>query len=205
MPTGFTAPILDRDDYTFREYLWSCMRNMGVAYAIREDNTTRPVTMADIERMKAAEHSEYHITRLAESEAEIEAALARPVSWWAEDAACKNAEAVAEHARRTAADKVKREKLGAMLLAVDDWHPPTPEHEGFKTFMREQLTETMHYDCGEVEAPTTRDADTHRTKTLEYLDRSITYHREALERDRANAVSRAAWVDAVVAITPPPA
>lgn len=205
MPTGFTAPILERDNYTFREYLWSCMRNMGVAYAIREDNSTAPITMADIERMKAAEHSEYHVTRLAESEAELETALARSASWWVEDAARKNAEAAAEHARRMAADKVKREKLSAMLVAVDEWHPPTPEHDGFKTFMREQLTATMYYDCGEVEAPTTRDADTHRTKTLEYLTRSITYHREALERDRANAASRAAWVDAVVAITPPPA
>lgn len=205
MPTGFTAPILDRDNYTFREYLWSCMRCMGVAYAIREDGGTAPITTADLKRMKEAESTEYHAKRLAEVEVELSSALARPASWWADDADRKNAASAEENARRVAAEKVKREKLGAMLSAVDEWHAPTPEHEGFKTFMREQLTETMRFDCGEVEATTKRNADTHRADTLEALTRSIDYHRESLAKDRMNAESRAAWIDAVAAITPPPA
>lgn len=205
MPTGFTAPILDRDNYTFREYLWSCMRNMGVSYSLRDEGGTAPITEADIKRIKAAEASDYHVTRLVEEETALAAALARPASWWAEDAARKNAASAEENARMVAKDKVNREKISAMLVAVDEWHPPTPEHEGFKTFMREQLTQTMRFDCGDIEAPINRDADTHRANTLEFLTRSIAYHRESIAKDRANAESRAAWIDAVVAITPPPA
>ena len=205
MPTGFTAPILDRDNYTFQQYLWSCMRYMGVAYSLRDEGGVSPITSKDIERIKAAESTEYHETRLAESERELVEALKRTAPWWADDAARKNAASAEENARRSANDKAKREKICAMLKAVDEWHPPTPEHHGFKTFMREQLTETMRFDCGDIEETTKRDADTHRADTLEAIGRSIAYHHEELAKARKNAESRAAWIDAVVAVTPPPA
>lgn len=40
-----------------------------------------------------------------------------------------------------------RAKCEAMLASVEAWQVPTPEHESLKTFMREQITQSIAFDC----------------------------------------------------------
>lgn len=44
-----------------------------------------------------------------------------------------------------------------MLAQVSAWEPPTPEHNGLKDFMLQQITESIKFDCSsDYDDPPTR-------------------------------------------------
>lgn len=140
MPTGYTAAIAD--GIGFEQFVMSCARAMGACILMRDEPANAPIP----ERF---EPSDYHTRKLEEATAtlaklramtcdEIEAAAQE-----AFDAETKaNTEAIAR-------DRELRGKYEAMLQQVQAWAPPTPDHDGLKRFMTEQLTESIRFDCNE--------------------------------------------------------
>ncbi len=50
-----------------------------------------------------------------------------------------------ERQRQTA---IERARYEAMIAKVEAWTPPTPDHDGLKKFMLDQLRESVEWDCG---------------------------------------------------------
>lgn len=139
MPTGYTSQIAEGQK--FRDFVLGCARAFGACITLRDDPLGTPIP----EEFKPFK---YYEERVENAKAE----LARVSAMSSEDfARALNDEA----ARARANNAVRREqhdttlaRLEAMRLAVVRWKPPTDEHEHLKTFMLEQIAQTIQFDCG---------------------------------------------------------
>jgi len=138
MPTGYTAAIAD--DITFNDFAMQCARAMGALVMMRDAPPGAPIP----ERF---DPSDYHTKAIIEAETNL--LLLEAMS--AADATEKAKLAFAEEteARNSAIHKNNslRKKYTSMLKQVQAWEPPTPDHNGFKKFMVEQITGSIDFDC----------------------------------------------------------
>jgi hypothetical protein len=187
MPTGYTAAIADGID--FNTYAWSCARAMGALIMMRDEPADAPIP----ERF---EPSDYHTKKLEEAHA----TLAKLETMAKEEAAqaAELAYSVKVQERDNTIWKAHelRRKYETMLAQVKAWVPPTPDHEGFKQFMAEQIIQSISFDCDisylkpiQKLSPMEWLASSHAEAM-----RDISYHEaeHAKEVERANG--RSAWV-----------
>lgn len=98
-------------------------------------------------------------------------------------------------------DNNLREKYEAMLAQVEAWTPPTEDHQGFQKIMREQIQQSINFDCWteyyERMTPRLLEPAEWLAKEQVRAMKDVVYHTEehAKEVERANA--RTAWVQAL--------
>jgi hypothetical protein len=140
MPTGYTAAV--KEGITFEQFVMRCSRAMGALVMMRDDQMDAPIP----ERF---EPSDYHAQKLGEAQAMLVWATQVPASEAAREAESEYREAVARHRRNLEESTDLRNKYNALLAQVIQWQPPTPEHQGLKDFMAQQLRETIRFDCND--------------------------------------------------------
>ena len=173
MPTGYTAPIYEGKDITFREFALRCSRNMMTLASMRDHGL-------DAEIPAKLVPDDYHEKQITEWHAALVAAESmtdeeaeRAASKEYADEVRRRAESIAERAER-------RRRCEAMLARVETWAPPSKEHEGLKSFMLEQLRESLRFDCAEFAWPEPK-----RQTGAEYRADSIACARERIARHEA--------------------
>lgn len=200
MATGYTTDIHDGKEVSFTDFILKCTRAMGVAIMQRDQDLSVPLVDEEVP-------SDYHQKAL--SKAIITAAELKRLSLdeW-EQRERDDREAATTHVR----DAIKkageiRVRYESMLAEVEAWRPPTPEHQGLKDFMTEQLTSSIKFDCNVsyLTMPPTRTAEEFRDERIAKAERDIEYHREGWAKDQERAASRNRWVrdlrDSLNAIT----
>lgn len=189
MPTGYTADIAN--GITFEQYAWRCARAFGALVELRDD--------PDAPIPEKFEPSSYY----AEPLAKREAWLAQLLAMTDEDAqvradvAFREAVAAREERIRQRADL--QQKYEAMLLQVQEWAPPTPEHLEYKAFMLEQISKSIAFDCGDSfdKAPERTTGGAWLQKEIADARRSLAYAQKGLHEERERAEKRTAWVQAL--------
>lgn len=138
MPTGYTAAIAD--DITFSDFAMRCARAMGALVMMRDEPYDAPIP----ERFAP---TDYHTKKIAEANAKL--VQLKGMSEVEATASAKAAFTEATDARNSAMQKNDdlRKKYTCMLQQVQAWEPPTQDHNGFKTFMIEQITGSIDFDC----------------------------------------------------------
>jgi hypothetical protein len=196
MPTGYTAAI--KDGISFEKFVWTCARAFGALVTMRDDSMDTPIP-------QAFTPSPYYAEALAKARGELtrlKAMTTREVS-----AACAAdfAQTVKRNGERIAEANELRDKYAAMLAKVQAWTPPTPEHEGMKTFMAEQITESIWFDCGTeyLTAPTQRDPQTWHAEQIAKAIRDVRYHEESNANENQRTAERNAWLAALRESVPP--
>lgn len=141
MPTGYTAPI--KDGITFTEFAMNCARAMGACVMLR-DEPGGGEKIPD-----KFEPSSFYLNRMVEAEQQLERLKA--ISLEDAEAEAKKAHEDSEARRiKNLEDCIQlREKYRSMLEAVNDWEPPTKEHQGLKNFMQQQIVDSISFDCNE--------------------------------------------------------
>lgn len=190
MATGYTAPVQSGEVTDLRTFALRCARSMGACIMQRDDPMDQPPAFQ--------KPSDYNARCLEE----IRAELAAVRKWTADDA---NAAADADYAERHAAWEGRQSdrlaqlaRYGAMASQVHTWTPPTPDHEGFRTFMEKQIAESIRVDCGYTESPPIPlDGPSFRQSELERLAASVAYHHRAHAEELARVASRNAWIRAL--------
>lgn len=136
MPTGFTSILEDKPDLPFADFALRCARGMGVCIMQRDE----PLDEPPLEKVEP--HPCYR------ESLDLAYEQVRKLETMAPAAATRRAKE--EHRERVESNRQFREThenerriFGRMLAEVEAWKPPTPEHEGLKRFMREQLTMSM--------------------------------------------------------------
>ena len=198
MPTAYTDCI--KDDATFEQFVWRCARAMGALIDMRDEPLDAPIP----ERF---EPSDFYLDRLERARAELNAvALMTPAE--CERAAADEYERVAGSVTESQIrDEVLALKYQSMIDRVTAWEPPTPEHEGFRKFMLDQLNESLKWDCGHTSdrAPERLAGPEWQARRMAALERDIEYcerhHREEVERVEA----RNRWIAELRASVPPQA
>src|SRR5690349_8327887 len=191
MPTGYTAAIAD--GISFKQYAMSCARAFGALVLMRDDPMSAEIP-------QSFEPSAYHTAALTKANARLdelngmtlfEAGEAAEKAWQA---------AEADRLHYLSKSRELRRKYEAMLDQVKTWKPPTADHEGMAKFMREQIEESMRFDCSEeyYSEPTPK------LSATEWLDEEkkkamhdIEYHGKENVTEVARTNSRNAWIAAL--------
>jgi hypothetical protein len=189
MPTGYTAAIAD--GITFREFALTCARQFGACVTLRDE----PMGGEHIpEKFEESDYSKKAmaaaILRVAEleamSEGEIEAA-----------AAAHNAKAEAEFYRRKQQNDDLLAKYKAMLAEVEAWAPPTKDHVGMKDFMRQQIAESIKFDCYKIERPIPVAPLRWHSDAISAARNSVNYYTEEVRKERERVAGRNGWIAAL--------
>lgn len=132
MPTGYSYPIEEDENYTFKEYLLSCARSCGALHSMRDKGKDAPLP-------DSIEPEPYHLEKLEEVKAKLENLKLMTDEQKELAATAQYARALKFATEANESVGVKRARYEAMLTRVIAWVPPTPEHDDLKKFMIEQI------------------------------------------------------------------
>jgi hypothetical protein len=198
MPTGYTADVADGKVTDFRTGALRCARAFGATIMQRDDPMDQPP--------KLREESPYYAESVARDEARV-AYLATLTPEEAErEAAAQFDAAMVRHREYEEERTVTRNRYNAMLAQAVQWTPPTPEHQGLKDLMIQQLTESIKYDCGPLwAAPERMSGAEWLAAEQEAAERSLTRSRESLREERERVKEANGWITALYESMPQPA
>lgn len=192
MPTGYTAAI--KDGISFRKYAMYCARAFGACISLRDGGGGGESIP------ESFKPSDYHAKAIERTRNEIADVEAMDANACTRAAAAEWDKHEALRAKSLRERHDLRQKYEAMLAQVNDWEPPTNEHIKFKKFMREQIEESIKFDCSSIGSDDPwpiLTGDAWRARTLTELRRSLAYHERenAAEIERTN--QRNAWISAL--------
>lgn len=181
MPTGYTTDIYNGKDVSFRDFALNCARAFGACVMQRDDpaDEIMPEESYHAEALKKlgkfkkptkAEFDSYVIERITDCKETI--------------------------------DKMKKLQTAynKKIKEAQDWNPPTPEHEGLKKFMIQQLTDSMQFDCSyyhyesELKKLNNMTYDDYFEQQKQHHKRHIEHHTKYLEKDLDNIRKRNKWI-----------
>ncbi len=138
MPTGYTAGILDGKITTFPQFAKQCMRNFGAVMHMRDDDFYAEYTP----RIPG----DYHSKAIETYKIELQKAQLMTDEEIINTEKQRLSKDRIYHSSKISEIKEQREKLIFFLNKAREFTPPTPEHEGIKRFMIDQLESTIDMD-----------------------------------------------------------
>ena len=157
MPTGYTADLKEGKQVTFQEFAMKCARAFGALVEMRDQPFD--ATIPDEFRP-----SSYHLDAIETAKKR----LAEVEKWSSARAERQAKKAFDDEVRSSKKYGEKNEKTkrayNAMLKQVRKWVPPSKDHEGLKSFMIEQLTKSIEFDC--LHTPTMPQSDSRASNTV---------------------------------------
>lgn len=191
MPSGYTAAIAD--GITFKDFLMSCARAFGATITMRDDPADAPIP----DEFQPSEWNKEQLEKAKANLAEIEALTDEQCAARLEK---EKADSREYHAAELAKDSGLRQKYDTMLAQVQAWTPPSPEHEGIKKFMVDQIQDSIRFDCGStyhqdaMEALERLTPEAWRAKQIEDAKWSIDYHAKQWDEEVARVAQRNRWI-----------
>jgi len=189
MPTGYTSALYDGKKQTFVEFVMQCARSFGACIDMRDDSWDKPIPE------EFTSDDSYHTERLEVARKKL--ATAQNMTFAEAETAVQEEydRAMVAYYATIAKEKVIGARYTAMLNQVNEWTPPTDDHNNLKKFMIEQLTESIRHDCGyQPEKP-------HKLRPQEWLNQQLTncrhdvaYHLECLNKEKERLESNNKWV-----------
>lgn len=185
MPTGYTAPLHDGDDISFEDFVLRCARGMAACILQRDEGLDSPPRMVKV--------SSYHQDRIDEAQGRLAELEAMAFGDFAKMAREAHKVAEASHLAAIAENEAMRQRYVDMIGVVTEWTPPSSEHKGLKTFMLEQLRESLDFDCHEPSPPTKLNGGAYREELVDRAHRDIEYHTKALSEEEERTHARNMW------------
>lgn len=192
MPTGYTHDI--KDGISFQAYAMNCARAFGACVTLRDE----PGGGENIPDEFAP--SDYHSKAAQTARIALDALLAMTPS--ERDRAASKAwdDAETSSLMRLEENRKQRAAYEAMLAKVNAWSPPTAEHAELHLFMREQIEQSIKFDCDGTYGtePTPRlTGEQWASNEAARLNRDVAYHERNHAEEVERAASRSAWVKAL--------
>lgn len=188
MPTGYTQKLYEGEPQSFPEFALGAARAFGALITMRDD--APGVAIPEVFEPDAGEKAYLDAARL-----KLEELTKRTNDEWRLAMLAENEEMEAAAAK--AADRVDamRTRYEAMLAEVEAWMPPSSEHEEMKTFMRDQITSSIDFDCGHpITARPVYSVDNYREARLQSARQSLARATAAWGDEVARAEGRTRWV-----------
>jgi len=186
MPTGYTHILIDKPKTTFKQWVLRCARAMGACVMQRDESMDNPPRFT-------SEGTKYNEQELLSAKAQLER-LEKMTLLEAET------QAFAEFMKDKAAyDKMclelsaRRKVFGAMRAKVEQWEPPSEDHEGLKEFMLQQLdTETPFLDP--PDPPKKRTDEQWLADSIQSAKDDVEYHEQQIKSIRERDDGRQKWL-----------
>jgi hypothetical protein len=190
MPTGYTAEIAN--GITFNRFAWSCARAFGALVTMRDDPADAPIP----ERF---EPSDWNAKQLTKARDRLATLRVMSIEDATANAKAEYDEAVKSHRAQLAEKQALSNKYHAMLAEVVKWEPPTPEHQGLKDFMVEQIRQSIDWDCDTkyMHVPLLLPAKAWLAQRIAAAERDIAYHEKQHAEEVERTEQRNAWLSAL--------
>lgn len=192
MPTGYTAKLCEGEQ-SFNEFVMQCSRAMGATIMMRDEPF-------DAEIPERFEPSDYHAKKVEEGRARIEQINSMSDEELKAEAEREEREQMQSLRQRIEKTGETVERLRAMVAKVDKWEPPTPDHMGLKTFMLEQLENTIDFDgdckyyLDQLQSMKKLSGTKWKEKEIAKELKSIAYHEDQHEQELQRTEARNTWI-----------
>lgn len=196
MPTGYTWNVANGEVTDLRTFALQCARGMGALVHMRDDPSGAPIPM----RVEA--DTKYHDEALAEAEARLAELMAMtPAEREAAAGAAYKSELSAYQTRKQEREEQAR-RYQDMKTKVKNWDGAP---EGLKTFMLEQLQQSIAHDCDDSydERPAQPEPQQWYQDQIRCAVRDLEYHGKERAAEIARAAERNAWLAQLWAGLPP--
>lgn len=172
---------------TFQQYALACARAFGALVTMRDDPSDAPIP-------DKFDPDDHHTKGIKAAKSKLE--RLRKMSDLAKAKACakSNATVKKEHEASVKRNTETRAKYEAMLEKAKAYKAPTPEHEEYRSFMINQIEESIAFDCHEREAPKPLTVWQWYKSELDAEQWSLKYHTKEQRAEVERANSRTAWV-----------
>lgn len=192
MPTGYTADVADGIVTDFRTFALTCARAFGATVMQRDDPTNEPP--------KHREMPAYYGEELAKSEAEQARLAALTLTEAEMEMLTEREESIAYRDEYRAKKAATRSRYESMLAHVEAWEAPTADHGGLKSFMAEQIRQSIDFDCGgayEPAIPDVRPAAAWLTDKRVQAAAEVARNRKSIAEEQERCDTANAWIDAL--------
>lgn len=192
MPSGYTSSIYEGENPTFKEFALKAARGMGAFIHQRDESLETGIRMREVDKHYPERLSKARVGLIKAQQMSTEDARIGAAREFQEerDHAYKNNERAArlEHDYR------------AMLMEVHEWHPPTPEHIGFKQFMVDQLTDSLNFDVHFIDedAITQKSPEEYKADQIQRAERELKWATESYELEVKNTNGSNQWASDLI-------
>lgn len=188
MPTGYTSNI---ENMNFEQFTMGCARAFGALISMRDEPQ-------DAEIPERFEPSNYHLEqyKLAETDLSYYELMSHEdakqicfVEWQ---------EAEQERLKNLGRVHKLKAKYEQMIDKVNNWIPPSKDHQQLKEFMLDQLTKSMKFDCNDeyyLEVIPQYDPQQWLSEKVEKAKHNIEYHRDHYKQECERCKERSDWVN----------
>lgn len=203
MPTGYTAPIIDGDGISFEAFVWRCAREFGALMEMRE----RPLDFPVPEHFTPSEHYRDALRKAQSELSALESMTEADQRSYGERIRGERIESALKASSRT---RVIRDRLLAMREKVENWVPPTADHQGLKAFMVEQIDSTLQFDGntegiqGRIDRAGNASPEVLWSEVLAAAMSSVEYYKEQMTEEQIRYAERNQWIKDLRDSVPPP-
>lgn len=200
MPTGYTYFIENGDISTGAEFLKKCIRNFGCCIDQREDPLSSPL----ITEVKPSSYYKEQYENTVKKYDEFKSKTNDEIREMMRDQRDK---VLSDTERYLSKQKLLRNKYLIVREDVENWVPPTPDHEGIKRFALEQIGMSIptEDDINELEEKVKKlknssteinegDIGQYIIDTMRYFERDIEYYRQKMIEDEEQASKRTKFI-----------
>lgn len=187
MPTGYTAPVGDGTVTEFQQFALQCARAFGALITMRDDPMDAPIP----DEFTPSTHHTEQLAKATTRLAELQAMTPEQIAAAAHEAETTRIQQEREWAAERAQKKARYE---AMLAHANAYVPPSEDHENFRQFMIDQLTESIRFDCPDCEIAPECSPEEWHAAALKSAEWSIQYHTEEGEQEVVRAAGRTQWI-----------
>ena len=141
MPSGYTEGVASGKVTEFKEYALLCARAFGACLSLRDE----PLS-SEIPEFKVSDH---YLRRIKEAEEKI-ASLLSMTQQDKEENFNKYVSDIVKSAEEKLSERTEiKQRYEKMLEQARNFYPPSPEHYHYKSFMIEQLEQSIVWDCSD--------------------------------------------------------
>ncbi len=190
MPTGYTDSI--SKGISFEKFTLNCARAFGALIMMRDEPSDAPFPT----EVKPSDYNAKALKKATHRLRELET-MKKP----AIQAQCEREyqESLKYFAESEKKDAELRVKYDLMLSKVKKWTPPTPDHQGLKDFMIEQIETSIKYDCDHKrEKPVKPTPSAWLLEHKRLSIRDIAYHTKGNNEEIARCADRTKWIQALL-------
>lgn len=192
MPTGYTS-IIEDGNATFRDYALRCARGMMPCIMQRDEGLGTPPRLQ--------EPSDYHRKAAEEARARLAELAVMNAADCDHAARVEHAATMARWQKSVDDAAAKAAKYETMRAAALAWKAPTPEHEGLRAFMLDQIKISTEYS-GAYDMPVQRSGAQWLADEMAHAGRQFKSAVEQHTEEVARTNSRNAWIATLLASLP---
>lgn len=138
MPTGYTS-ILTEKNISFKQFALRCARAFGACVSLRDNDINKAIP-----KFKP---DDYHLKELKQVKKEIRR-ITKLSAKEIKTFIIKECDSDISRLKLSLKEKeISNNRFKKMLNLVYNWIPPTNDHQGIKSFMIQQLTDSID-ECG---------------------------------------------------------